>query len=131
MTGRALREMIERNLQGKSGILSLAGARVSSRCEGGKLIVDVYLSGHTKSERKLKDEDRVSILTNEFLATRGDDFGPGEDVVIDEDGPPFRDPVAALLKKRGGTLKPEELLVAEKPRMKLPGAMGPEICAAK
>lgn len=131
MTGRALREMIERNLQGKSGILSLAGARVSSRCEGAKLIVEVFLSGHTKSERKLKDEDRVIILTNEFLATRGDDFGPGENVEIDEDGPPFRDPVAALLKKRGGTLKPEELLVAEKPRMKLPGPMGPEICAAK
>lgn len=128
MTGRALREAFQRNLTGKSGILSIAGARVEARCEADKLVVDIVLEGRTKAGRKLKDEDRVVLITNEFLATRGDDFGPADQVEIDEDGPPFREPLAALLKKRAGTLKPEEWLIPGKPRVRLPGPVGQDIC---
>ena len=130
MTGRMLRDTLQRNVTGKSGILSLAGARVEGRCAGGKLALDIFVTGRKKAERKLGDEDRVVIVTNEFLATRGDDFGPGEQVEIDEAGPAFRDLLAALLKKQGGTLKPEELLVPGKPRIRLPGPIGATICDA-
>lgn len=128
MTGLELRKAFQRNLNSKSGILSIAGARVEGRCEADKLSVDIVLEGRGKAARKLKDEDRVVVTTNEFLATRGDDFGPGEQVEIDEDGPPFRDPVAGLLKKHGGTLKPEEWLIPGKPRIRLPGPIGKDIC---
>jgi 2',3'-cyclic-nucleotide 2'-phosphodiesterase (5'-nucleotidase family) len=128
MTGRALREAFRRNLTSKSGILSIAGAHVDARCEGDKLTVDIVLEGPRKAGRTLKDEDRVVVVTNEFLATRGDDFGPGDQVAIDEDGPPFREPLAALLRKRGGTLKPEAWLIPGKPRLRLPAPAGPEIC---
>jgi hypothetical protein len=117
-----------RNLTGKSGILSIAGARIAGRCEGGELAVEITLTRQSKAGKKLKDEDSVLIITNEFLATRGDDFGAGDQVDIDESGPPFRDPLAALLKKRGGTLAPEQWLVPGEPRIALPGPIGPGIC---
>ena len=128
MTGKVLRDTLERNLTGKGSILSIAGARVEARCAGGKLAVEVFLTGRKKAERKVKDEDHVVIVTNEFLATAGDDFGPGEHVEIDEDGPAFREPLAALLKKRGGTLKPEEWYSPGKPHLHLPGPIGATIC---
>lgn len=130
MTGRALREAFRRNLTSKSGILSIAGAHVDARCEGDKLAVDIFLDGRNKAKagRKLGDDDRVVVVTNEFLATRGDDFAAGDQVEIDEDGPPFREPIAALLRKRGGTLKPEEWLIPGKPRLRLPAPAGADIC---
>jgi 5'-nucleotidase len=127
MTGKVLRATVERNLTGKSGILSIAGARVEGRCTDGKLAVEVFLT-RKKPERKVKDGDRVRIVTNEFLATAGDDFGPGEDVAIDEDGPAFREPLAAFLQKRGGTLKPEEWFSPGKPHLRLPGPIGATVC---
>jgi 5'-nucleotidase len=131
MTGRLLRETLTRNFTGKSGIVSLAGVRVAARCEGEKLSLEIFLTGRKKAERKLKDEDEVLVVTNEFLATQGDDFGAGDRVEIDEDGPPFREPLAAMLAKRKGTLRPEEWLVPGKPRITLPGPIGASICGAK
>lgn len=128
MTGKVLRDTLERNLTGKSGILSIAGARVEARCASGKVAVEVYLTGRKKAERKVRDDEQVVIVTNEFLATAGDDFGPGEHVEIDEDGPAFREPLAAFLKKRGGTLKPEEWFSPGKPHLRLPGPIGATIC---
>jgi 5'-nucleotidase len=128
MTGKMLRDALQRNLTSKSGILSVAGARVEGRCAGGKLALDVFLTGPKKPERKLADGDRVRLVTNEFVATGGDDFTAGDQVEIDEDGPAFREPLAALLKKQGGALKPEEWFSPGKPRIRLPGPLGPTIC---
>ena len=90
--------------------------------------MDIVLEGRSKAGRKLEDDDRVVVVTNEFLATRDDEFGPGDQVEIDEDGPPYREPLADLIKKRGGTLKPEEWLIPGKPRIRLPGPVGKDIC---
>ena len=128
MTGRALRRVFAKNLSGKSGILSIAGARVIGRCEGDRLAVDIVLSGPGKAERAVRDDDRVLVLTNEFLATLGDGFEPAERVDLDEEGPPFRDPLAGAFKKRGGELAPEEWLVPGRPRVELPGPIGPGVC---
>ena len=128
MTGRALRQVFAKNLSGKSGILSIAGARVIGRCEGDELEVDIFLSRPGKPERKVKDEDKVLVMTNEFLASLGDGFGPAERVELDEEGPPFRDPLAEALKKRGGDIAPEEWLVASRPRIALPGPIGAGVC---
>ncbi len=117
MTGKDLRATVQRNLHSKSGILSIAGARVEERCAGGKPVVDIVLTGRSRAERKLGDGDPVKVITSEFLATRGDDFGPADQVQIDEDGPPFREPIAALLEKRGGVLRPDDWLLPGKPRM--------------
>lgn len=130
MKGSALKSTIVKNLTGKSGILSLAGVRVVGRCESGALQVDVYLTGPKKAERKLKDDEEVLIVTNEFLATQGDGFGPGDRVTIDEEGAPFRDLIANLLKNKKGTYKPEDWAPKDKPRIALPGPIGREVCSA-
>lgn len=128
MTGRSLRRTFAKNLSGKSGILSIAGARVIGRCEGEKLAVDIVLSGPGKAEREVKDEDKVLVLTNEFLATLGDGFEPAERVELDEEGPPFRDPLAEVFKKRGGEIAPEDWLLPGRPRIVLPGPIGSDVC---
>jgi 5'-nucleotidase len=128
MTGRALREVFAKNLSGKGGILSIAGAKVTGRCEGDRLAVDIVLARSGKAERTLRDQDQVHVLTNEFLATLGDGFAPAEKVELDEEGPPFRDPLAAAFKKRGGQMAPDAWLLPGKPRIALPGPIGASVC---
>jgi 5'-nucleotidase len=130
MSGEKLRECFTKNLAGKGGVLSVAGARVEGHCDKDKLAVDIVLTGKKKQERKLKDTDKVLVVTNEFLATGGDDFGPPEKVEIEDGAPPFRDPISALLQKKGGTLKPEDWLLPGKPRLVLPGPAGAHVCSA-
>lgn len=120
MTGRALRETFRRNLSGKRGIFSIAGARVVASCSQGELVINVLLPDKKKGERPLLDDERVEVVTNEFLASRGDDFGEAERSELDEHGPPFRELLRARLSARGGALRPEDWLVADKRRIVLP-----------
>ena len=102
------------------GALRVASGKdllIEERCAGGKPTLEIVLTGRKKPERKLGDGDRVIVITNEFLATQGDDFGHAERIEIDEEGPPFREPMAALLEKRGGVLRPEEWFLPGKPRI--------------
>ena len=117
MTGKALKETVLRSMSGRTGILSLAGARVEEGCDGDRPKVDLFLVKKGKGDKKVGDADKLAIITNEFLATKGDDFGPVEDVRVGDDDPPFRDPIAAAIEKKGGDLKPEDWLVPGKPRV--------------
>jgi 2',3'-cyclic-nucleotide 2'-phosphodiesterase (5'-nucleotidase family) len=120
MTGRSLRETFRRNLSGKRGLFSIAGGRVVASCRQGELAVDVFLPDGKRGERPLGDDERVEVVTNEFLASRGDDFGEAERVELDHRGPPFRDLLRARLSARGGPLRPEDWLVPDRPRIVLP-----------
>ncbi len=127
MTGKTLKSTFRKNLSLRSGILSIAGAKVTGVCDGGTFRVNIALIDRNNQTKELKDDDKVTIVTNEFLATQGDGFGPGENVQIDEEGPPFREPLAQLVMKKGGILKPNDWLIAS-PRISLPGPKGPGVC---
>ncbi len=120
MKGQALREIFRKNLSGKRGILSIAGARVVASCSQGDLAINILFPDKKKGERPLLDDETVVVVTNEFLATGGDDFGRADKLEMAANAPPFRDNIAARLRARGGTLKPEDWLVAGKPRVLLP-----------
>jgi 5'-nucleotidase len=118
MTGRALTELFRRNLAGERGILSVAGLRVEARCGPSGLIVNLVLDGKKGARgRALKDEDRLSVATTDYLATGGGDFEVQGAILIDEGAPPYREKLADLLRKRGGSLRPSDWLKPGSPRI--------------
>jgi 5'-nucleotidase len=118
MTGRALTELFRRNLAGQRGILSVAGLRVEARCGPSGLIVNLVLDGKKGARgRALKDEDRLSVATTDYLATGGGDFEVQGAILIDEGAPPYREKLADLLRKRGGSLRPSDWLKPGAPRI--------------
>ena len=121
MTGRQLRALVKRNLSSTGGILSLAGVTVEAVCVRAKLEVTLLreAKGKKKKATPIADGDSLQILTSDFLATGGDDFGKADKVVIDEAGEPLREAVVARLRARGGILRAAEWLTPA--RIKLPG----------
>jgi 5'-nucleotidase len=122
VTGRQLRAMIAANLQKKGGILSLGGLRARAECRGGELVVTLTRPDGTP----VRDGDRFVVALSDFLATGGDGLlasaglGP-EDASILDDAPLLRDGLAAALRKRKGTIRPEALYDPKKPRLAYPG----------
>jgi hypothetical protein len=81
----------------------------------------------------VRPADKLLVLTSDFLATGGDDFGAADAVVIDEASPPYREGVAALLRKQGGARKPEDWLKVTAPRIAMFGldrTEGKPVCPA-
>jgi 5'-nucleotidase len=93
------RRLLARSLAKTQSLVSLSGLRVRARCEKGSL--DVALTRPDNSP--IRDEEVLSVITTDFLATGGDGFFAGAAVNY-EIGLPIRDAMAAALQKRGGTL---------------------------
>jgi 5'-nucleotidase len=127
MTGRDLAAMFRQNLMGSGGILSISGARVEARCTESGPVVQLFREDRTgRRGKRIQDDERLTVVTNEFLATGGDKAGGFRDVEIDEMAPPIRDSIAGLLKKRRGVLRPEDWLRPNEPRIRLvPGRQIP------
>lgn len=118
MTGAELERVVAGSLQRTNGILSLGGVTARARCKEGTLEVEL-----TRGKKRIKDGDRLVIVTYDFLATGGDGaFGtiPADRVRID-DATAVRDLMADVLRKRGGKIDPAKLLDAKKPRLDYPG----------
>ncbi len=123
MRGAALRALVAGNLARGGGILSISGLVARARCAGGAL--DVRLS--RPDGAPVRDDEALSILTNDFLASGGDAlFPPGTPATLEE-GAPIREVVAALLRARGGTLRVDDPAAAPptfdpaRPRLDYPG----------
>jgi 5'-nucleotidase len=120
-SGKATRQMFERNLASNGGILSVAGARVDAQCKGGKLDVEIYLRDRSGAERKLEDAVAITIVTNDFLATGGDSILKEHEVTVQQDAPLIREALAARLKAKPPSLDPATWLDPASPRLRLPG----------
>ena len=114
LAGKDLRSMFERNLRAENGILSIAGARVDATCEHGRLAVTIYLE---KRNKPLADADVVTIVTNDFLATGGDDAWKGGETKILEDSPPIREAIAERLRTMPVSLDPGVWFDRKAPRI--------------
>jgi 2',3'-cyclic-nucleotide 2'-phosphodiesterase (5'-nucleotidase family) len=126
MTGRSLAEMFRRNLGGRRGILSIAGAQVDTRCGPGGIEVRLFRVDRAGRRGKLiREDERVVVLTSDFLATGGDQFDTQSTVTLSESAPPIRESIADLLRKRGGVLRPDDWLRPKQPRITLPGRQRP------
>jgi 5'-nucleotidase len=122
MTGADLADVVARNLGRDNGIISLSGIRAEARCKDGELAVSLF---HTNG-RPIAASSHLKVLTSDFLATGGDGLFSDDDkqrAKLD-DGPPIRDEMAALLRKRTTPLAADDpaLFDPAHPRLAYPGA---------
>jgi hypothetical protein len=77
------------------------------------------------SGASVSDEDRVRVVTTDYLATGADGlFGevtPRGGFTVESDVGAARDVVVDALRKRGGTLRANQLVDATHPRWEIPG----------
>ena len=106
LTGAELAEAIARNLGRDNGIVSLSGVRAEARCKDGALVVAL----HRTSGKAITPATKLTLVTSDFLATGGDGLfsaGTKERARLD-DGPPIRDAMADLLRKRKHPLEADD-----------------------
>ena len=111
------RHLLARSLSHASSQVSLSGVRVHAICAND--VLTVALSRPDGSP--IRDEEMLSIVTSDFLATGGDGFFAGAHVDY-EIGPPIRDAMAEILRRRGGRIDPDDrsLFDPTHPRFVLP-----------
>jgi 2',3'-cyclic-nucleotide 2'-phosphodiesterase (5'-nucleotidase family) len=123
LTGAQLAGIVARNLQREGGIFSLSGVRATARCRDGKVEVTLRRDGG----RRVRDGDKLVLVTSDFLASGGDGMLAGLDLpdgaIVVDDGAPIRDVLAAALRARGGKLRGDDRRIHDSraPRISLPG----------
>jgi len=117
MSAGEFRKLLARSLSRSPSQVSLSGLRLSARCKGDTLEVALI----RPDGAPIEDDQMLTILTTDFLATGGDGFFDGANVDYNI-GSPLRDGLAEALLKRGGTLDPEDRLLFDPahPRFSLP-----------
>lgn len=115
-----LRRLVARSLGRSASQVSLSGVRVRARCKDGS--VEATLSRSDGSP--ISDETMLNLVTTDFLATGGDGFFADAGIPF-QIGATIRDEMAEVLRKRGGTLAPDDpaLFDPTRPRFDLPGSV--------
>ena len=101
-----LRRAVAANLRSGTGILALSGLRAEGACRGGRLVVTLV----RQDGRPVADGEKLTVVASDFLATGGDGLFarvPASRMEI-EDGPPLRDVLADVLRRRQGTVRGDD-----------------------
>jgi 5'-nucleotidase len=122
LTGAELRRMIAAWLpQRFPATPGIAGLRVQVTCAGSAPTVVIL----RPDGQPVRDEDRLLVVTTDFLANGGDrvfdPVTPPAGFTIERDGGAVRDIIVDALRKRGGTLREDQLIDPNRPRWTLPG----------
>lgn len=127
-TGAEVADLFARDVSTSGSVLSVSGLRVVARCEGS----EVRVSLERTDGRTVADDETLTIVVSDFLATGGDGFfvhaRAREGAVTIEDDPPIREAMVEILRSRGGTLDPSVLLDPSHPRVVVPGGHRPLVC---
>lgn len=115
ITAAQLSDVFRRNLQSDKGILSVSGLRVRARCEGGALAVELLRD----DESAIAANERLTLLTTDFLATGGDGLLAGIKFDL-EAMPPVRDEMGRMLAAHPQVYDPKALFDASRPRLTYP-----------
>ena len=126
LTGAELRAIVSQNLQEDGGILLGYGFRVTARCDGTTLMVEL----RDARGRTIADDRRLTLVTSDYLATTPAFGAIAEESIVVEDGPPMRDLMADHLRTHGGATDPARAYDPSQPRWTLPTAR-PLRCSAE
>ena len=99
LTGTELRRVIEHNLKQRDSAILVSGVRARATCENRRLRVAIQRD----SGAPVTDDETLTVVTSDFLASGGDEFfTPIQPVrVIGGDGPLARERLADLLTRSG------------------------------
>ncbi len=123
LSGAQLRTVVAANMQVRGSMVVLSGIRSSARCGGGHVSVTL----RRESGRLVSDDEVLTVVTTDFLATGGDGFlTPVMPVRVIEHGQVLRDEMAATIGRLRGPWGAERLTLP--PRVTYPGAR-PVTCA--
>ena len=127
LTGGELRKVLTTQISRNPALVGISGVHARVTCERGTVNVGML----RPNGAPIADTDRLLIATSDFLATGGDAIfapvAPKEGFTIERDIGLVRDVVVDTLRKRGGTLREEQLVDAANPRWTLPGR-APVVC---
>jgi 5'-nucleotidase len=121
LSGAELRQVLETQISRNAALVGLSGIQARVTCERGRLNVGMRRPNGTA----ISDTERLLIATSDFLATGGDSIfvsvTPPDGFVIQQDAGLVRDVVVESLRKRGGTLREDQLVDPANPRWVVPG----------
>jgi 5'-nucleotidase len=127
LTGAQLRSVIANHLQTTRRTLGVSGIRVRAQCAAGRLAVSMLRA----PTGQVKDEDPLTVVVSDFLATGGDGILkpviPPQGFAIPDAAPLARDVLADHLRRRGGQLREEQLVDLANPRLVFDGTL-PAAC---
>jgi 5'-nucleotidase len=128
LTGAELKRVMATQLQGRDRPIGISGIRVRAHCTGGALVVSLLHA----SGSPIRDDERLLVVTTDFLATGGggllSSVMPAQGFAIPDTAPLARDVVAERLRRRGGVLREDQLVDPSNPRWVYAGAL-PINCA--
>jgi 5'-nucleotidase len=128
MRGADLARMIVDNAGHDGSFLSLGGLRAEVRCEGGRRRAVLRRA----DGREVGEDEVLTVLTSDFLATGGDGFfarlrRADPEAITIEDDPPIREAMAEVLRRgalgaiRGGRLAADDLFDPAHRRIEIEG----------
>jgi len=121
LSGAELRQVLQTQISRNAALVGLSGIQARVTCERGRLNVGML----RPNGAPISDTERLLIATSDFLATGGDNIfvpvTPAEGFVIQQDIGLVRDVVVESLRKRGGTLREDQLIDPANPRWVVPG----------
>lgn len=122
LTGAELRTVLANEVR-RSPVVAFSGMRAYVSCSDGELEVAMQRADGTT----IDDDDAVEVVTTDFLALGGGDVfaavTPDGGFDIPTDTPMIRELFVEWLKNRGGRLRAEQFVDAERPRWNLPDSM--------
>ena len=121
LTGAELRKVLAAQVSRVPALVGVSGVRLRVTCERGEVNVGIVRLNGTP----IADDEKLLIATSDFLATGGDNIfppvTPANGFTLVYDVALVRDVVVESLRKRGGTLREDQLVDPANPRWSLPG----------
>jgi 2',3'-cyclic-nucleotide 2'-phosphodiesterase (5'-nucleotidase family) len=121
LTGAELRGILATQIARVPALVGISGLQLRVTCERGVVNVGML----RPNGMAVTDTERLLIATTDFLATGGDNIfvpvTPKDGFTLEQDIGLVRDVVVESLRKRGGTLREDQLVDPNNPRWVLPG----------
>lgn len=121
LTGAQLRTVLAAQIAKVPALVGVSGVHIRVTCERGVMNVAMRRPNGVA----VTDTERLLIATTDFLATGGDNIfvpvTPRDGFTFEQDIGLVRDVVVDSLRKRGGTLREDQLVDPANPRWVLPG----------
>lgn len=123
VSGGELRKLFETQFQTGHWAANVSGLQLVAECHGGRLMIAM-----TKDDGStVNDEDQLSIVTTDFLASGGDNIFPpimpSGGFKVDPESPKFRNGIVTWFEEHQGQIRVADFYSTDNPRFTFPGRL--------